>query len=381
MFVAVGFESIMTSPDGIHWAQRLSGQRYQLYDVTFGNGVFVAVGQDNSQGVPLVLISADGVSWAVSPYRDEQLASVEYGGGVFTAVGSCGTIITSADGIIWTRWTLGFTAHLNKAAFGSGRFVSVGSGGAIFTSPEGTSWTQRVSGTSKDLAAITYAKDIFVAAGAEGTLLTSADGIDWTARSSGTTSDLLTVAYGNGVFIAAGTGVILRSADGSTWTITALNDKFNDTYILSGAAWDGQKFVVVGNYLRSLGGVLFTSADGTDWSSRNLDAAGVVFTSGIAYGDGFSVIVGLTGMAVSRDLITWVVPSFDISPAPVSGTDITYANGTFVAIGNRVFISHDATTWTTKVLPRTVWRGIAAGPSTFVGVGPGGAVIQSDPVQ
>jgi hypothetical protein len=50
LFVAVGElgGAILTSPDGVNWTQRTSGTRDDLYGVTYGNGLFVAVGEDGT---------------------------------------------------------------------------------------------------------------------------------------------------------------------------------------------------------------------------------------------------------------------------------------------------------------------------------------------
>jgi hypothetical protein len=45
LFVAVGEDgAILTSPDGVSWTRRTSGGNL-LYGVTYGNGTFVAVGE------------------------------------------------------------------------------------------------------------------------------------------------------------------------------------------------------------------------------------------------------------------------------------------------------------------------------------------------
>ncbi len=65
-----------------------------------------------------------------------------------------------------------------------GMFVSVGS--TILTSSDGISWTKRYSGTSSILRGVTYGNGLFVTVGRYGIILTSSDGISWTERTSGT---------------------------------------------------------------------------------------------------------------------------------------------------------------------------------------------------
>ena len=59
---------------------------------------------------------------------------------------------------------------------------------------------------------MTYGNGLFVAVGGSGTILTSPDGVTWTARTSGTGNGLRGVAYGNNTFVAVGEyGTILTS--------------------------------------------------------------------------------------------------------------------------------------------------------------------------
>jgi hypothetical protein len=48
-------------------------------------------------------------------------------------------------------------------------------------------------------------------------LATSRDGKQWTNRKSGTTVDLLSVTWNGARFASVSKGVILTSADGTTW--------------------------------------------------------------------------------------------------------------------------------------------------------------------
>jgi hypothetical protein len=57
--------------------------------------------------------------------------------------------------------------------YGNGLFVAVGEDGAILTSPDGVNWTRRTSGTRNGLESVTYGNGLFVAVGEWGTILTS----------------------------------------------------------------------------------------------------------------------------------------------------------------------------------------------------------------
>src|SRR5437762_8573852 len=71
------------------------------------------------------------------------LRAVTYGNGLFVAVGDHGTIITSTDGASWSAQSAGTTAvDLSAVCWGNGRFVTVGEDlidyhGHILTSSNG----------------------------------------------------------------------------------------------------------------------------------------------------------------------------------------------------------------------------------------------------
>ncbi|WNS42084.1 hypothetical protein [Paenibacillus sp. MMS20-IR301] len=66
----------------------------------------------------------------------------------------------------------------------------------------------------------------------------------WVDHNSKKEDRLSSVIYGNGEFMAVGAGgLILRSADGKTWT----KMKSGTSEYLTGIIWDGQQYIVVGN--------------------------------------------------------------------------------------------------------------------------------------
>jgi hypothetical protein len=73
-------------------------------------------------------------------------------------VGENGTILTSLDGISWTKRHSGTSEYLYEVTFGNGLFVSVGESGTILTSTNRKSWTKRISRTSDNLFGVTYSQ-------------------------------------------------------------------------------------------------------------------------------------------------------------------------------------------------------------------------------
>jgi hypothetical protein len=403
LFVAVGWGIIFTSPDWGSWTERASETGNGLRGVTYGNGLFVAVGKGGA-----VLTSPDGVTWtARTSGTGNWLYAVTYGNGTFVAVGEGGAVLTSPDGVTWTRRTSGTGNDLNGVTYGNGLFVAVGEGGAVLTSPDGVTWTRRTSGTGNDLYAVTYGNDLFVAVGRYGAILTSADGVSWTQQTSPMSSWLRGVTYGDGLFVAVGLGgAMLTSSDGVTWTARN-SGTGNDLYAVT---YGNGTFVAVGDptivgistsnweirnsffwFRDPLYGV--TYGNGTfvvvgGWGTILTSPDGVTWTRrtsgtgndlyGVTYGNDLFVAVGWNGaILTSADGVNWT--------ARTSGTGndlygVTYGNGTFVAVGDggAVLTSRDGVTWTAWT-PRTgnPLRGVTYRNGTFVAVGDGGAVLTS----
>jgi len=253
IFVTVGDGgTILTSPNGVNWTGQRSGTYNTLFGVTYGNGIFVVVG-----GGGIILISSDGVSWReVNSATENGLFKVTYGNGKFVAVGSRGTILTSRDAVNWSSQNSPTTNILFGVTYGNGIFVAVGSRGTLLTSRDAVNWTSQNSPTTESFFGVAYGNGIFVAVGSRGTLLTSRDAVNWTRQNSGTRAHLDSVTYGeNGVWVVVGdqddfSAVILTSLDTITWKRreTGTRNRLRDVTYGNGI------FVVVGG-----GGTIFTS--------------------------------------------------------------------------------------------------------------------------
>ena len=75
-----------------------------------------------------------GTTWTLRDQRNP-LKGVTYGNGLFVAVGDVGAILTSSDGVSWTQRTSGTSNWLRGVAYGNSMFVAVGWFGTILTSP------------------------------------------------------------------------------------------------------------------------------------------------------------------------------------------------------------------------------------------------------
>ncbi|NCN12136.1 hypothetical protein GW937_02325, partial [Candidatus Kaiserbacteria bacterium] len=89
------------SPDGITWTSRNVPAAKWWSSVTYGNGLFVAV-NDNNSATGAVMTSPDGITWTSRNVpAAKQWTSVTYGNGLFVAVNdnysATGAVMTSHD--------------------------------------------------------------------------------------------------------------------------------------------------------------------------------------------------------------------------------------------------------------------------------------------
>lgn len=213
--------------------------------IAYGNGRIVTLQTAWDTGTALALSSDDGgATWQSNAiYTDglrfpDRLAFVN---GEFVLLtqksGAIGTY-RSADGLTWESYTLSGNGIVNSIAYGNGRYVAVGGGGGsrnIHTSENGTTWTRHDAGTITYLHHVTFGNGVFVhhrqTSDGSPQMFYSTDGVAWSAATvNGVTVpfNIEAITWGDGVFVAVGqysstqvgvpSDVVLRSADGQTWT-------------------------------------------------------------------------------------------------------------------------------------------------------------------
>jgi hypothetical protein len=334
LFVAVGDAMILTSSDGQVWASQQANTTYSLRSVAFGNGRFVTVG-DNG----IILASEDGTNWVSCVVGNRtEVRGVTYGD-KFVAVGASGMVLDSSDGQLWQAKNTATSVDLQCIAAGNSVYAAGAATGDVLSSNDGTVWVYHVTGSTNQLMAMCYGSGLFVTAGKAGTILSSPDGASWTKQSSGVTNDLLGAGFGVGRFMIGGTaGITLSSSDGINWTNLGSMTTNSVTCLTCGRGI----FVACDN-----GGYIYTAADGVNWTN-------------------------------------WVSPN---TRSPI--TSIAYGGGVFVATlsngGPRT--SGDTTNWTYRPgvvgassSGAAVLNSVAYGRGSFVAVGAFGAIEQSDPV-
>lgn len=268
-----------------------------ILDMAYGNGVYVAVGNNGFIGS-----SSNGVDWIQRDSNvNKTIYSVMYDNtnNQFIAVGNHRTVLISTDGVIWEQKIQNNTSYNQRLTLvtihpNSGRYIaynyqadSPNDTSVLYSDDNGQTWNstpwQRFDGSYnhtqpydviyfKDRFIIaTYgnaqgsrglrdsltgmsnwnhrhgglyyralAKDdkeaIVVAVGDNGTISTSSNGTSWTNRNSTVNAQLRQITYHNNKFYATGNnGVFLESNDGITWK--RLDDLVNDAnkiYSLNG---------------------------------------------------------------------------------------------------------------------------------------------------
>ena len=210
LFVGVGFASVgspgvptgfvNTSPDGLTWTSRTPAANIWWQDITFGNGLFVAVAQSGTGN--RVMTSPNGINWTSrSTPMDADFKGVAYGNGVFVAVSTggagvtAGNVMTSTDGITWTQRNLTWTAL--AVHFAEGKFTT-----GYRYSTDGITWN--LSNINFNPLGITYGNGYFVGVTDNGAnrIYYSTDAITWTATPSPTLNTYQDVTFGENTFVA-----------------------------------------------------------------------------------------------------------------------------------------------------------------------------------
>lgn len=145
---------ILTSPDGVEWTVAFQpDQPIWIYDLAYGDGLFVAVGETDPVRQTVVLTSTDGKDWTLQVLDGQpSLKWISYGNGLFFASGPDALAI-SDDG---ANWEIGPNPAGQPLAviYGAGRFMAVTSDGALLVAdvcgtlfddvPAGTPWCDAV---------------------------------------------------------------------------------------------------------------------------------------------------------------------------------------------------------------------------------------------
>ena len=278
------------------------------------------------------------------------------------------------------------TNYLSAVTYANGLFVAVGRSGArgeILTSPDGVVWTSHTLGTTNEpfeVDQVAYGNDRFVTIGTSADGFVSTNGVDWITATNPSAGAEHLLGFGNGVFVAANPGFVSTSPDGLNWSVSQTHSiRTHPEDII----YAGGRFVIVGRNPFIMVPSVWASTNGTDWFASGPVASQSEGLFAVTWGGGLFVAAGFGRNLVSLDGQQW---SASTGPAYFA-EDLTFWDGIFVAVGRTVFpdsAAHIQTStngvqwqvrdsgWTNGLLS------VAYGSGTFVAVGEGGAILQSD---
>lgn len=292
--------AILTSPDGVDWTVRASGNSFN--GVRYVNGEFVAVGDAGR-----IAYSADGLSWGYRYAGHDALGGndIAYDGSTYLIAGQAYMLRSDDNMQTWRAYDWGN----NSVIWDNSRFLWANGAdviswdGVTYTEPNAYSFSPDWKWSNPDGGrALHWDGSVYVAVGWGGEIFTSAtatadylptNATSWTARTNAavTTSDLNAVTKGPGRHVAVGSGgtVITSDDGGSTWV--ARNSGFGSA--LYDVAWTGTDYVAVG-----YGGAILTSNDGISWSIYDHGGSDLY---GVAAGNGEVIVVGAKGRVIRRN--------------------------------------------------------------------------------
>ena len=304
---------VFTSSDGTTWNELPnSTSENRLYGCTYGNGLYVLVGDAGS-----IVVSSDLGNWTeVTGYHRSAITAIASSGSlciasalpmehVYSSFPDFTTLV-STNGLNWTVSSTNTPAMVDLTS-ANGQFVGVSQNG-IYSTTDGYNWENAFSFTNT-LHGVRNLNGQFFAVGDNGTILESTDGTNWNNLSVMTSGSLSGVAYGNGVYLAAGSAAA-TSPDGVTWSLSSSNPPAFISRIVYGRGL----FVGVGSATASYNsiGEILSSQDGINWQVRLTAPAGNAFT-GVDYSGGtFLAILNAGAMFASQDGINWSRTTFNL---------------------------------------------------------------------
>ncbi len=268
------------------------------FAVAYNNKTWVAAGRTGD-----IAFSPDAVHWTMVPVTAGSWQSLAYGKGIWVTLSSTNSVpgeMTSVSGKLWTAHTSA-PGRWSSVVFGNGMFVAVGFEGEVMTSKDGLHWTKRHSGdSSNSWYAVAFGNGRFVAVdGNNGDTMVSTNGVNWSIHHPSIEGyGWGAVAFGNGTFVAFDDSIsssMGTSVDGAVWTYHHYSQPGNNYSGTFGC----HQFLSVSSFGAGVAHYQ-SSAVGTSWTTTPtvLDPTGVNWTA-VGYGNGKFVAVNDGGN------ITW----------------------------------------------------------------------------
>ena len=464
--------NILRSDDGGQtWTAINSGRVGSWSDTAYdGKGTFVKVA--TSGNFRACFSTNQGYApWGLATFSNggkPSLQAVTYGNGIFVAVGPGGTIYTSSNGTVWDDRSAGApnTRNWNSITYGNGKFVAVsGNGpGQVMWSTDGISWTAVESPEAISYRSVTYAAGLYVAVAQVGQAdqkgcMVSTDAINWTATDAiyDSPTQWESVTYGKGKYVAvayygntntmhattagatlkqltfadnkdlslfrdgddvvqenggaAGTVATTNAVNSTMWFKTSTGTWANGQTVIgpprplttseitnvqnTEGSWREPTRTQSSPYLAfaygesdtgvkgwsAVGGTTVNSAywsrDGEDFTQGTLSD---IDPRAVAYGNGTMIAVGVRGAKIRISINTGQIYGAITTPPSGMGNlqGVCYGDNKFVAVGaagtDKAFYSNaDGTVWyNSNTTHNGIWQSVTYGDGKFVAVSSGG---------
>jgi hypothetical protein len=168
-----GNNQLFASKDCIQWTAQSNPLQYEFFVVSYQNGLYVAGGHEGA-----IIASSNGEKWSAvdsgDPVLDENFSGMTAGKGKFIGVGEMARIFISENGKKWQRVAPELRdscggMYLDWIIFENDMFLAVGDvtskdhESLIVTSRDGINWTKQKSGVKKSLWRVVYGKGLYLA--------------------------------------------------------------------------------------------------------------------------------------------------------------------------------------------------------------------------
>lgn len=381
------------------------------------------LGETRSVSVHVSAVSNEFANWKLREGNPDQnkLWDVTFGDGIFVGVGDAGEVLSSVDATHWERAVLPAQTDLRAAAYGNGAYVIAGVGGAVYVANSPGYWEPLDLGVTEDWRGVDFIDGVFWLTGSNGAMALSKDGRHWEQIETGSTATLVGIAYGHDGFLAiSDSAAYLTSTDGSNWeekeaingdTGHDANDEifFRDVTYFDGKYYLANNGQVAQSSTTELAPLLIGSHNNFSYFSQPAKSNELLVVGGssryqftflygkggrgesgryelfggnpvpnaCAYGLGFYVTVGNDGMILrSQDGIDWE-SGWSITQHMLY--DIAYARGRYIATNRHgaIYASPDGVWWET--VREKYWSGTSSNSQQTFIVEQGGYVYVVDP--
>ena len=236
----------------------VSNTNYKIYGANYVNGNYVALGQDTSTGLGLVLTSTDGITWTQRTFNFYVLnQDITYGNGYYVICNQSpsGKVHYSTDLITWTEVSLPYALAMYTIMFANNRFVVGGNSGySAYATSTPLSWTQIVypnGDNANVINSLNYIGTNYVV-GTDGPVFTSTDLTTFSTPSyaydvagvspSNVTANANTLFQSMSIAIAdTPTRALQTTTNGQTWTnVTSISS-------VNGSPYAGSFITAYGN--------------------------------------------------------------------------------------------------------------------------------------